>query len=184
MCWSAARLSGSLSVFGSMQADAMKHFNQISVFLAEDYVHLIDVYEGRVIYSNRVPDMIPEEESVNPEPEKEWPLYASDSRRSQYGVAAWTEQANRVSLGDFDQVVVLSEDAINALFRARLSNALGTHASLLVWSQQGFAVNLGLMKIHLMSDDRAIIFVNIHKATMSLNNRSVRQPCHTMDGIF
>jgi len=184
MHWSAARLSGSLSVFRCTQANAIDYFNQISVFLAEDYVHLIDIYEGRKIYSNRVP-VILEAELTKTEFVKESPSYAHDFRWSQRSVTAWTEEANRIRLGGFDQVIVLSEDAINALFRARWSNAPGTRASpLRVWSQKGFEANFGLMKIHLMSDNRAIIFVNIRKATMSLDNRSARKSYHLIGGIF
>ena len=167
-------------MFSCTQADAIDHFNRISAFLAQDYIDLISVHQGKEIYSNHLQD-IPEEDLGKSQLKSERSLFAHEFQRSEHDVTAWTEEANRINLSGFDHVNLFSEDAINALFRARWSGAQGRRAdNLYTWVEQSFKANFGQITTQLLSGDRAIVFVKINKASMSLNNRYVRKTYYTM----
>lgn len=142
----------------------------------EDYVQLIAIYEHAEIYRARLPDIAEEEISVSEEFEdvSMWGAHTSDSQWVQREVSVWTEEANRINLRSFDQVIVLSEDAINALFRSLWAGIKTSGSNVLqFWSEAGFEGKFGHMKVKLLSGDCAVVYVTIDKATMDFNARFV-----------
>ncbi len=89
--------------------------------------------------------------------------------RTHTNVALWTERTEKLHLGGFDQITSISEKSINTFFTLLRRNATdGIEASLARWSLDRFNATFSSLKIRLLSNGKAILWINISEGDMAV----------------
>jgi hypothetical protein len=90
--------------------------------------------------------------------------------RERGSVMVWTERIQKMSLFGFDQVLAISEQSINEMFYSLWVKASKTCSgrlrSLYEYREQQFDATLGPLTVHLLSNGKAVIFVNIEEGAL------------------
>ena len=90
--------------------------------------------------------------------------------RERGSVMIWTERIQKMALFGFDQVLAISEQSINEMFYSLWVKASkagsGRLRSLYEYKEYQFDATLGPLTFHLLSNGKAVIFVNIEEGTL------------------
>jgi hypothetical protein len=86
--------------------------------------------------------------------------------RERGSVMVWTERIQKMTLFGFDQVLAISEQSINDMFRTLWVQASKCSGSLSKYEQSGFNATLGPFAIHLLTNGKAVGFVTIERGTL------------------
>jgi len=90
--------------------------------------------------------------------------------REHGSVMIWTERIQKMSLFGFDQVLAISEQSINEMFYSLWVKASkscsGRLRSLYEYKECQFDATLGPLTVHLLTNGKAVIFVNIEEGAL------------------
>jgi hypothetical protein len=128
-----------------------------------EYTTLLLDYKFYDIYwvDVRIPGFTPISESESSDEEQEdW----IPTKRTKGGVVTltWSETIEQITLFGFDQVMAISEESINALFKSWWVTARGSEHCLSGWSHKHwFNVTFRPARVQLISGNRAVIWVTV-----------------------
>jgi hypothetical protein len=161
-----------LSVF-TQKGEAEEEFKRIVDFVSVEYLEYLATYTQSNLYVPRLRQLVDEEElALEGEVRNErsaWE-YAGEMHQTQQDQSGWTEEANRISARGFHQLIILSEESVNAYYTS-LWNAARTSddKSTTEWAYENmFRGTFQHLKLQLLSGDRAIVYVSVENGSMTL----------------
>ncbi|PSR75662.1 hypothetical protein PHLCEN_2v8953 [Hermanssonia centrifuga] len=183
-----ARFSLYHSSFEKCDALASSYFRKMVSFFSERYFAILTQYSMHIAYSIDVgfgsiavrerPSSTSSESSVSWSDAGEVKEFRTHSN-----VALWTERTEKLHLGGFDQITSISEQSINTFFTSLRRKATdGTEASLARWSLDRFNATFSALKVRLMSNGKAVIWVNISEGDMAVAKESRQKDFWTWIG--
>lgn len=90
--------------------------------------------------------------------------------RERGSVMIWTERIQKMTLFGFDQVLAISEQSINEMFRTLWVQASkscsGRLRALYQYSDCQFDATLGALTVHLLTNGKAVVFVTIEEGVL------------------
>ncbi|KAF7372492.1 SRCR domain-containing protein [Mycena venus] len=98
----------------------------------------------------------------------------------------WTERVEKLTLGGYDQVLAISERSLRELFfsyyRQGLKGKVLYHC-FTHWKSDLFSAHFEAIDLRLLSNDRAIVWVNIHNGELAIEFRTEHKDFWTYIGF-
>ncbi|KAJ7263473.1 hypothetical protein C8J57DRAFT_1629561 [Mycena rebaudengoi] len=160
------------------------YFEKIVKFLTIDYLDVLTSYSLHIVYEIDIAVGLPgpgrDGESDGHDAswtdgsdeeydggEKDGPRFG----RPTGSIIIWTERIEKLVLGGYDQILTISERSIRELFLSYYRQGLQgktiyhcfTH-----WSRDLFSAHFDAIDVRLLSNDRAIVWVNIHDGELAI----------------
>lgn len=171
----AARFCRHLSIFLCHEEIAVRYFNLIVDFFKTEYTQLLIVYNVYSIYyeDTRIPGRrhIADSDSDSDFGGK-WEVVKGETHTHTDVTVVWTETIEHITLSCFDQVLAISEESINALFKSWWLSAKSSHGHRLYgWSfEHSFHISaFRQSRVQLLSGNRAVIWFNIDSGHLLLD---------------
>ncbi|KAJ7246223.1 hypothetical protein C8J57DRAFT_1678479 [Mycena rebaudengoi] len=181
----AARYSRHFSVMPQTVNDiAVTYFEKIVKFLTIDYLDVLISYSLHIVYevdsavghpgSDRDGESdghaaswteVSDEEDGSDE--KDGPRFG----RPTGSIMIWTERIEKLVLGGYDQILTLSERSIKELFLSYYQQGLRgktLYQCFTHWQKDLFSAHFDAIDVRLLSNDRAIVWVNIHDGELAI----------------
>ena len=159
------------AAYSTILIDEVIIFHKLVRFMTVDYFDILTGFGLHYIYA--FDEKI--EIDYNPIGESDsWSVDSDDEDarhvRDCGSVMIWTERTQKMTLFGFDQVLAISEQSINEMFYSlwvKASKACsGRLRSLYEYRESQFDATLGPLTVHLLSNGKAVIFVNIEEGTL------------------
>lgn len=188
-----ARFSHHFSKVSETTEFAIAHFYQIVHFLSVDYLDVLIQYAMHIIYHHDVRTITHPHKHDHPhsasesdcgsdaEEEKgEWGIVIEKEKKwhRRHGqVALWMERIEHTVLCGYDQVLAVSEESINQMFFSLWSKATRKDFDVLLskWTLDMFTASFEALRVRLLTNGKAIIWVNVHEGQLRVKSESEKQ---------
>ncbi|KAG8800448.1 hypothetical protein FRC16_002842 [Serendipita sp. 398] len=183
-----ARFSHHFSVITETSEVALGYFYQIVHFLSVDYLDVITQYkmhrvwhhDTRVITVTHTAAPIQESSDENEEMIDEegsaWKYTATDKKwqRRHGQLTLWHERIEKTTMFGYDQVLAISEESINQMFFSLWSRASKSEfdGALAKWSKEIFSASFEAIRVRLLSNGKAIVWIGIHDGQLRVKSES------------
>ncbi|KAJ6541182.1 hypothetical protein DFH09DRAFT_1174690 [Mycena vulgaris] len=193
-----ARYSRHFSVMPETIDIAVTYFEKIVKFLTIDYLDVLTSYSLHIVYDvdlsvrplggfegESVTGGITEGHTASWDEgsdEEEGHRY----RRQTGSIMIWTERIEKLVLGGYDQVLAISERSIKEIFLSYYQRAVkgkALYECFTHWQSDLFSAHFNALDVCLLSNDRAIVWVNIHDGELAIDTRTEQQDFWTYIGF-
>ncbi|KAJ7710708.1 hypothetical protein B0H17DRAFT_1223880 [Mycena rosella] len=175
-----ARYSRHFSVMTETIDIAVTYFEKIVKFLTIDYLDVLTSYSLHIVYEVDVAvgPLVGSGGGESDGHTASWTDGSDDEGEggSRHGrqtgsIMIWTERLEKLVLGGYDQILTISERSIKELFLSYYRQGLRgktLYQCFTHWKSDLFSANFDAIDVRLLSNDRAIVWVNIHNGELAI----------------
>lgn len=158
--FSTARYASAFSTIPTNTA-LLQYYNLLVKFLTVDYLDILLAYSYNIIY-RLVIDKHADAVAGSGFWKRVEHVGEYYSYRRHGTALVWIERVRELALSGADQVLALSEDAVNRILRTR-RDTLGPSHPLSAWSSDAFKASFGPLTVRILSNGKALVFVDIER---------------------
>ncbi|KAJ7738254.1 hypothetical protein DFH07DRAFT_1064579 [Mycena maculata] len=188
-----ARFSRHFSVMTETIEIAVTYFEKIVKFLTVDYLDVLTSYSLHIIYDvdlTIITGGFPTGDTTDGH-SASWTEGSDEEEhrhphRQTSSVVIWTERIEKLVLGGYDQVLAISERSIKELFISYYRQGVrgkSLYECFTYWKSDLFSAHFNALDMCLLSNDRAIVWVNIHDGELAIETRTEKQDFWTYIGF-